>query len=180
MEPGNRPHVFARWDGVHLVFDLPTVEDLLRDRLTRSEHLLDLRLEGRGDVVRVVARVVWKRIVSPVSLELYEFRIRHRHLGLRMRRLRVLGGVPIPRGAVESIIASLDQELVQVVRGEGIIIVDLQRWLPDAVDLSLLTVQATEVCLHLWIGPGGLREVPGRSRPQLPIGSEHQMGDGIA
>ncbi len=171
MEPQPPANAFLRWDGLHLVFDLPMLEDVLRQRLVRSEHVLDLQLEGHGDVVRVVAKVLWKRLVARVSLELFEFRVRHRHLGFRMRRLRVLGGVPIPRGAVESILEGVDADILTVVRGQGIVILDLRRWLPSELELCLLTVQATEACLHLWIGPGGLHRLPGRRAPALESGA---------
>jgi hypothetical protein len=109
-------------------------------------------------------------VKSRVAVEFAEIRLRHRHLGFRMRKLRVYGGVPVPRAAVEAILDGIDNELITVYRGQGIVVVDLRRWLPSELDLKIVTVQATEGALHLWFGAGGLRDLPGRQRPALQAG----------
>jgi hypothetical protein len=165
------PRSLARWDGLHLVLDLVLVEEHLVRLLAGVEQIDGLALAAAGDALDVSATVRWKGVRSRVALELAELRLRHRHLGFRMRKLRVYGGLPVPRAAVEAIIDGIDNDLITVFRGEGIIVVDLRRWLPPELDLKIVTVQATEGSLHLWFGAGGLRDLPGYERPALAAGA---------
>jgi len=164
------PRTLARWDGLHLVLDLVLVEEHLVRWLAGVDRIDDLALAGAGDALDVSATVRWKGVKSRVAIELAEIRLRHRHLGFRMRKLRVYGGVPVPRAAVEAILDGIDSELITVYRGQGIVVVDLRRWLPSELDLKIVTVQATEGALHVWFGAGGLRDLPGRRRPALTAG----------
>jgi hypothetical protein len=158
----------ARWDGLHLVLDLELVERHLNDVFRSSAAIRDLSLAGRGDAVAAEATVTWKGVSVRVGLELAEIRIRHRHVGFRMRRLRALGGVPVPRAAVEIALGSLESPLLTVFPGNGIVVIDLRRWLPEELALEVLTVQATQRSLHVWFGRGHLRDLPGRGLLRLP------------
>jgi hypothetical protein len=164
------PRSLARWDGLHLVLDLVLVEEHLVRLLADVEQIEGLALSAAGDALDVSATVKWKGVRSRVAVEIAELRLRHRHLGFRMRKLRVYGGVPVPRAAVEAILDGIDNELVTVFRGQGILVLDLRRWLPSELDLKIVTVQATESSLHLWFGAGGLRDLPGHGRPSLGAG----------
>ena len=164
------PRTLARWDGLHLVLDLVLVEEHLV-RLTAGVEKLDgLALAGADDALDISATIKWKGVRSRVAVEVAELRLRHRHLGFRMRKLRVYGGLPVPRAAVEAILDSIDSDLITVFRGKGIVVVDLRKWLPPELDLNIVTVQSTESSLHLWFGAGGLRDLPGRERPVLAAG----------
>lgn len=112
--------------------------------------------------------VVWKGVPARVGLEIAEIRLRHRHLGFRMRRLRALGGVPVPRSAVELALKAFDSPLLSVFSGQGIVVVDLRQWLPEELTLEVLTVQGTPRSLHLWFGAGVLRDLPGKGPRLLP------------
>ena len=160
----------ARWDGLHLVLDLALVERHLNALLASNEQLRDLRLTGEGDALAAETTVMWKGVPARVGLELAEIRLRHRHLGLRMRRLRALGGVPVPRTAVELALRALDSPLLTVFPGQGIMVVDLRRWLPNEVSLEVLTVQGTARSLSVWFGPGSLSDLPGKGPKRLPSG----------
>jgi len=161
----------VRWDGLHLVFDLGLLERHLQGRVERSDRVDDLRLTGEGDAVCLSAAVTWKGLRSRIAVNVEEIRLRRRHLGFRLRRARVLGGMPVPVGAVEILIRELADDVATVFRGEGIVVVDLRRWIPRELELSVLTVQATEGALHLWLGPGVLWDLPRRPRPALTVGS---------
>ncbi len=164
------PRLLARWDGLHLVLDLVLVEEHLV-RLTAGVEKMDgLALAGAGDALDISATIKWKGVRSRVAVEIAELRLRHRHLGFRMRKLRVYGGLPVPRAAVEAILESIDNDLITVFRGKGIVVVDLRRWLPPELDLTIVTVQSTESSLHLWFGAGGLRDLPGQDLPVLAAG----------
>ena len=164
------PRTLARWDGLHLVLDLVLVEEHLV-RLTAGVEKLDgLALAGAGDALDISATIKWKGVRSRVAVEVAELRLRHRHLGFRMRKFRVYGGLPVPRAAVEAILESIDNDLITVFRGKGIVVVDLRKWLPPELDLNIVTVQSTESSLHLWFGAGGLRDLPGQDRPVLAAG----------
>ena len=112
--------------------------------------------------------MVWKGVPARVGLELAEIRLRHRHLGFRMRKLRALGGIPVPRTAVELRLNALESPLVKVFSGHGIVVVDLRPWLPEELALEVLTVQGMARTLHVWFGPGRLSELPGRGPRRLP------------
>jgi hypothetical protein len=162
----------ARWDGLHLALDLGLVERQVNDLLSAREDLRDLSLEGEGDAVAAEVTVVWKGVPARVGLEVAEIRLRHRHLGFRMRRLRALGGVPVPRLAVELALKAFDSPLLKVFSGQGIVVVDLRRWLPEELMLEVLTVQGTSRSLHIWFGPGSLANLPGRSPQLLPADTD--------
>jgi hypothetical protein len=158
----------ARWDGLHLALDLRLVERRLNLLISTRGDLRDLALVGKGDALGAEVTVVWKGLPARVGLEIAEIRLRHRHLGFRMRRLRALGGVPVPRTAVEIALKALDCPLLRVFSGQGIVVADLRRWLPEELTLEVLTVQGTARSLHLWFGAGGLRDLPGKGPQFLP------------
>ncbi len=158
----------VRWDGVHVVLDLGLVERNLRRRIEPVEGVADLALSGIGDTIRLSAVVVWKGVRFRVRLELGEIRLKRRFLGVRLRRARALGGMPVPMGAVERLLRALDEDRVTVLRDQRILVVDLRDWLPQELDISLLTVQATATALHLWFGAGSLRDLPSPARLALP------------
>jgi hypothetical protein len=165
------PDPLLRWDGLHLVVDLRTIELHLDRLLRRSGSVSQLNLEGRDDTVRVLASLSWKGLASRVSVDLSEIRLRQRYLGFRMRRITVLGGRRVPRRASEAAIRDVDPERVSVVAGEGIVVIDLRDTLPAGLDLKVLTVQATERSLHLWFGAGSLVDLPAHPPPALPPGN---------
>jgi hypothetical protein len=161
----------ARWDGLHLALDLDRVEQHVNVLLSAREDLRDLSLRGEGDAVAAEVTVLWKGVPARVGIELAEIRLRHRHLGLRMRRLRALGGIPVPRTAVELALRAFDSPLLKVFSGHGIVVVDLREWLPEELMLEVLTVQGTSRSLHIWFGSGGLRELPRKGPRLLPAGT---------
>ena len=161
----------ARWDGLHLVVDLERAERHLSRALAGSDRMRDLRLRGAGDALEAEVTVLWKGVTARVGLELAEIRLHHRHIGFRMRRLRALGGIPVPTAAIELALQALDSPILKVFRGEGIVVIDLRRWLPAQLEVNVVTVQATLRCLHVWFGPGRLDELPGRRPARLPAGS---------
>ena len=158
----------ARWDGLHLALDLDHLERYLEGLLSTREELRDLTLTGAGDALAAEVTVVWKGIPARVALELAEIRLRHRHLGFRMRNPRALGGIPVPRSAIEFGLKALDSPLLSVFVGEGILVVDLRQWLPEELVLEIVTVQGTSRSLHVWFGPGFLRNLPGKGPALLP------------
>jgi len=165
------PSPLARWDGLHLVVDLERAERHLNRALAGSDMLRDLRLRGAGDALEAEVTVLWKGMAAKVGLELAEIRLRHRHIGFRMRHVRALGGLPVPRSAVELGLKAMDSPVVKVFQGDGIVVIDLRRWLPPEVEVNVVTVQATHRSLHIWFGPGRLGDVPGTSPQLLPAGT---------
>jgi hypothetical protein len=162
----------VRWDGLHLVLDMNMVEHHVRQRLHEVEQLADVAIGGEGDLVRAEATVVWKGLRSRVAIDLGEIRLKHRFLGLRMRKLKVLGGLPVPRAAVEAILKAAKPQGVTVFPGDGIVVMDLREWLPPELELSILTVQATGRALHVWFGPGRLTDLPEQVVAALPASTE--------
>lgn len=164
------PNPLLRWDGLHLVVDLGTVETHLDRLLRRTGRVSRVNLEGRDDTLRVQGTVSWKGLSSRVSVDLSEIRLRRRYLGFRMRRITAIGGVRVPRRAIEAVIRDSDPDRVKVFSGEGIVVIDLRDLLPAGLDLNVLTVQATDRSLHLWFGAGSLVDLPAAPPPALPAG----------
>jgi hypothetical protein len=156
----------ARWDGLHLALDLRLIERHLNLLISARGDLRDLSLAGKGDALAAEVTVVWKGVPARVGLEIAEIRLRHRHLGLRMRRPRALGGVPVPRTAVELALKAADSPLLTIFPGQGIVVVDLRRWLPEELTVEVLTIQGTRRSLHVWFGAGSLENLPGKG-PKL-------------
>lgn len=164
------PSPLLRWDGVHLVFDLTMVDRYLRRHLRGWQQLRDVALSGQGDAIRVSATVTSRGVTASAVIDIAEIRLKHRHLGFRLRRPRALGGVPVPRRLIERILATLELDGVSLVRGEGIVVVDLRPWLPEQLDLSVRTVQASDRALHIWLGPGSFQDLPAGGPLTLPAG----------
>ena len=162
----------ARWDGLHLALDLDRVERLLNEFLSTREELRDLALRGEGDALAAEVTIVWKGVPARVGLEVAEIRLRHRHIGFRMRKIRALGGVPVPRTAVILAIQALKNPILRVFPGDGIVVADLREWLPEELRLEVLTVQGTRRSLHVWFGSGSLRSLPGKGPRMLPAETE--------
>lgn len=160
----------ARWDGLHLVVDLERAQRHINSAMEGNDRIREVRLRGAGDAIEAEATILWKGVAARVGLQLAEIRLHHRHIGFRMRRLRALGGVPVPRAAVELGLKAMDSPLVRVFQGDGIVVIDLRRWLPAEVEVRVVTVQATLRSLHIWFGPGRLSDLPGRSQERLPAG----------
>jgi hypothetical protein len=167
---GSAPLV--RWDGLRLVLSLPLLEARLARWLAGGGRLEGLRLEGAGDAVGLSGWVHWGGVRIRVAVEVAELRLRHRRLGFRVRRPRALGGVRLPRSAVNRLLESFASETVHVVGGAGIVVVDLRRWIPEGVSVSVVTVQALGDAVHVWLGPGALEDLPAPELPALPAGSE--------
>lgn len=161
----------ARWDGLHLVVDLELAARHLNRALAGSRQIRDLKLRGAGDALEAEATVVWKGVTTRVGVQLAEVRLRHRHLGFRLRKLRALGGIPVPRMAVELGLKALESPILTVFQGQGIVVIDLRRWLPVELDVRVVTLQATLRSLHVWLGPGRLSDLPGRGPGRLPADS---------
>ena len=162
----------ARWDGLHLALDLDQMERLLNEFLATREELRDLTLRGVGDALAAEVTVVWKGVPARVGLEVAEIRLRHRHLGLRLRKIRALGGVPVPRTVVALALQALNNPMLRVFPGDGIVVVDLREWLPDELVLEILTVQGTSRSLHAWFGSGSLANLPQKGPRLLPAATE--------
>jgi hypothetical protein len=125
-----------------------------------------------GDALAAEVTVLWKGVPVRVGLDLAEIRLRHRHLGFRMRRLRALGGIPVPRSAVALALKAFNSPLMTVFPGQGIVVVDFRRWLPEELALEVLTVQGTARSLHVWFGPGSLANLPQMGPRLLPAETE--------
>jgi hypothetical protein len=171
------PSSLLRWDGLHLVVHMPTLERHVVHALESIDAVSHVSLEGHGDALRVAATVVWKGVSSRVAVDVGEIRLKRRFLGFRLRRPRVLQGLPIPRSAVLALVGAAGPPELTVFRGDGIVVFDLRPWLPAELDLSVLTVQATERSIHLWFGAGSLADIPASAMAALPAGEPTESAD---
>lgn len=172
MDPLRLIRPLARWDGAHVVLDRSAVERHLQRMIEDGHTIRDLRLSGAGDTVRFEAELSWKGLRSQVAVEVGEIRLRQRRLGLRIRRIEALGGVPMPTGVVLGIIERRAGDRAVVRRASGIVVVDLRAAIPDPLEVSVLTVQLTERTVDVWIGPGHLVDLP-RPEPARLAATTH-------
>ncbi|RLE27030.1 MAG: hypothetical protein DRJ65_04005 [Acidobacteria bacterium] len=161
----------VRWDDLHLVFDIPTIERILRRRLAEVDALSSPDLEGQDDRVGLVLRVHWKSISMKVRVDLKEIRLRHRRLGFRLGRLRALGGLPIPKIAVLRTLQEILPDQVTVLPGSDVVVVDLRTWIPPEVCLRVVAVQVVGEGLHVWLASGSVSEIPPPQSQQLSSGN---------
>ncbi len=160
----------VRWDDLHVVFDIPAVERMLRRRLDEVEALSNLELDGRDDKLGLVLQVHWKSVSMRVRVELREIRLRHRRLGFRLGRLRALGGLPVPKIAVLRTLQEIMPERVTVLPGSDVVVVDLRTWIPPEVCLRIVAVQVVGEGLHVWLASGSVTDIPLPQNPQLSTG----------
>jgi len=169
MTPLSSPLV--RWDDLHLVFDIPIIERMLRRRLVDVEALSAPDLDGRGDRLNLGLRVHWKGISMRVRVELREIRIRHRRLGFRVGRIKGPGGFPAPRIAVLRTLRAAAPELVTIIPGSDVVIIDLRSWIPPEVTVRVVAVQVVGEGLHIWMPSGSVVDIPHPGHHQL-LGGE--------
>lgn len=171
----------VRWDDLHLVFDIPAVERILKTRLEMVEALSNPDLDGRDDRLSLALKVHWKSVSVKVLVELKEIRLRHRRLGFRLGRLRVMGGVPIPRTAVLRTIQGKLPDLVTILPGSDVVVVDLRTWIPPEVSLRMVAVQVVGQGLHVWLASGWVSDIPPMENQQLSAGgSEKSLNSGLS
>ena len=161
----------VRWDDFHVVFDIPAVERMLRQRLDHVEALSNLELHGRDDKLSLVLQVHWKSVSMRVRVELREIRLRHHRLGFRLGRLRALGGLPVPKIAVLRTLQEIMPEGVTVLPGSDVVVVDLRAWIPPEVCLRIVAVQVVGEGLHVWLASGSVTDIPAPQNQQLPAGN---------
>lgn len=165
------PVPLIRWDDFHLVFDIPSIEKMLRQRLQDVEHLSDLVLDGRDDRLSMGIRVHWKGVSMRAWVELKEIRLRHRRLGFRLGRIKALGGIPIPKIAVLRTLQSAVPDLVSILPGSDIVVVDLRQWIPSEVSLRVVAIQVISESLHVWLASGWVTDIPQPPKQQLAAGT---------
>ncbi len=158
----------VRWDPVRLTLSLDRLEDHLRRLSSGSESIRDLRLGGAGDVLEVegVASVAGARV--RVRVELAELRLRRGLCGGRVRAVRALGGVRVPRRPLLSAVERALGAHGVVFAADGIVVLDVRRWLPSELRLTVVAVQLVGRTLELWLGAGALTRLPSGGRPSLP------------
>lgn len=164
----------VRWDGFHVILDIGLLEAKAEAATRSVEMISDISIGGWADVLELNATVHWKNVSSRVRLEIREIRLKSRRVGFRLGKLKVLWGLRVPRRLIESVLERLGQERLRVLPGMGIVVVDLREYVPPELDLRLLTLQVTGRSLHLWMGPGVLRDIPGDAgrgkHPRLEAG----------
>ena len=164
-----------------MVFDIPAVEGMLRARLADIDALSDLELYGQDDRLGLILLVHWKAVSIKVRVELREIRIRHRRLGFRLGRVRAFGALPVPKIAVLRTLQGAVPELVTVLPGSDIVVVDLRRWIPAEVSVRIVAVQVVGDGLHVWLASGSVMEIQLMQNQQLSLENpERSLPSGMA
>ncbi len=151
---------FLAWEPVTASLHLQRLEDLLRRRLARVEALRWLHLSGRGDRLRVVARLAHGRLAAYVAVEVSEVRLLARRLGFRLEGVWIGPGVRLPRTVVWRALGRAAEHGVRVLPRERIVIVDLGPWWPEGLDLVVRGVAVEDGRLLVRLGGGALSDPP--------------------
>jgi len=158
----------VRWDPVRLTLSLDRLEDHLRRASAGAESIRDPRLGGAGDVLEVEGLVPVAGARVRVRVELAELRLRRGFCGGRVRAVRALGGVRVPRRPLLSAVERGLGAHGVVFASDGIVVLDLRRWLPAELRLTVVAVQLVGRTVELWLGSGALLRLPSDGRRALP------------
>jgi len=160
------------WDGFRIDVSLDAVEVGVAELVQRSGILSNFSLSGHADVLEASATIRYKGMHSRIEIEITEVRLKARRLGFRLGRMKVLGGLRIPRRAVERVIKRVAKGRAVVIPGTGIVIIDLTDQIPPELEVRLLTLHVDGRRIRLWLGRGYLLDFPGRRRKPKTLPAE--------
>jgi len=158
----------ARWDGFCLRLDLDMLELLAaRELPARTEAVRGVRVAGEGERLEFVVTIAIKGLPAKVAARVDEIRVYRRFLGLRIASLRGPLGVPVPLGLVAMALRRFGPDFVTLDTDDGILLVDLRRWLPDGVQIEIRGVRCLGRTLEIELASGSVAPVFGAifSRP---------------
>ena len=142
----------VRWDGFTLWIDLDMVELLANRELARRAPLLRrVAVSGQGEELELHIEAAWQGLPARVSARVRELRLHRRVFGCRVEGLRGPLGIPLPLALAGAMVRRLGQGTVRFDPEDGIALVDLRRYLPEGLEVSVKDVrcQGRWLCVEL-------------------------------
>jgi hypothetical protein len=146
-----------RWDGFSLHLDLDMVELLAnREIKAKAPELQEIHVSGQDEELTVQGVARWHGIPLSFAVRLGELRLRHRFFGCRLDMIKGPLGAPVPIKLLHSLAQRFGHDLVVFDPTDRILLVDLRRFIPAGVEVSIARI----VCLGRWLqielAPGSL------------------------
>lgn len=132
-ESGHR----VRWSGLSLIFDERTLNALVGRLVDRIPDLQDLRIAVTPG--ELAATVVVHRFGVPLSAKatLSQLRLKDGFLAFVLDKVQALSFIPIPDQLLHYLVAKAPPGLLTYYPEDRIMVVNLNDWMPPAIDLSL-------------------------------------------
>ncbi len=144
----------VRWRGLALTFDETTLNRLVA-RLSESiPDLQDLKVHVRPG--ELSATLVVHRFGVPLSAKatLSQLRFKDGFLAFVLDKVQALSFIPIPDQLLSYLVQKAPPGLLTYYADDRIMVVNLSRWIPPGIDLSLERTVFEEGALTLQFGDG--------------------------
>lgn len=152
----------VRWDGFCLRLDLDILEQVAaRELPARTDAVREIAVTGTGERLEIGVSLAIKGLPTRVAARVDEVRLYRRFLGLRVAALRGPLGVPVPLSLVAFVLRRFAPGLATLDADDGILLVDLRRWLPEGIQVEIRSVRCQGRMLEIELASGSVAPVFG-------------------
>ncbi|MFI5143294.1 MAG: hypothetical protein ACHQQS_04835 [Thermoanaerobaculales bacterium] len=150
----------VRWDGFTLRIDLDIVELLVNRVLeARASVVRRVLVEGDHGALDLHVTAAWRGLPAQLSARISELRLHRRCFGCRVASLHGPLGLPLPLTIVAGLVRRLDHDLIHFDAEDGILLVDLRRYLPEGLEVRVDDVQCRGRWLEVSLAGGSVAAV---------------------
>lgn len=151
------PRALLHWDGFSLRLDLDILETVARKLLAVKAPWLELRrIGGEAGWLEIEVTSHWQVLRFSGTVRLSELRLHRRFLGCRLDTVRGPLGIPVPFGLLASVLERHAAGMVRLDPEDHVLLVDLRRVLPAAIEVRIVGVRCTGRWLELEVAPGSV------------------------
>ena len=155
MESTLLPRPLFTWEEFCLRVDLDILELWLnREVAGKVDALREFRFSGVGDTVELQVKVAVEGFPARLTARLAELRVYKAKLGCQVRGVSGPLGIPIPISLVASLLRRHAAQWARLDTDDRILLVDLRRWLPAALNLHVQEVRCNGRWLEIELAPG--------------------------
>ena len=144
----------VRWHALSLTFDETTLNRLVEKLVESIPDLQDLKIHVRPG--ELSASLVVRRFGVPLSARatLSQLRLKDGFLAFVLDKVQALSFIPIPDQLLSYLVQKAPRGLLTYYGDDRIMVVNLARWMPPGIDLSLERTVFEEGALTLEFGDG--------------------------
>ena len=151
------PRPLVLWDGFGLRCDLDLLERLANRELPRRvAQLREVRIGGAGATLEVRVRAAWQGLPAQLVAAVSDLQLHRRFLGCRVVSLHGPLGIPVPISLVAAAVRRFGREVASLDPVDGILLVDLRRYIPGEVQLGIRSAIVSGRVLEIELSPGSL------------------------
>jgi hypothetical protein len=127
----------ARWDGLALALDDRTLTAIVRARIPETSDIDDVQI--RVAPRRFLVEITVRRMGVPLSAKasLSQIRFKDGFLAFVVDELEALSFIPVPDAVIEYFLDKAPAGLLTYYRSDRIMVVNLNPWIPEGLDLTL-------------------------------------------